>query len=310
MSIAEYKQLFPHHPSGWDTFKDFNSASPSSPSELKPTNNEMRASSQVALHQLSELATPDPKHLPKRKHSEIEDAGTSRCAAARFGKQQKPETFSVDGREITIKYVRDKQTGKQVLNMSKVTIRFLNGDIYTGPADETGKDEAINGNGKLEGEKFDYEGSTSTHFIYEGPFLKGKKDGEGRFIYTNAQNQWITFNGNWKDDHLHGRASTNWLSYYNLEHWGMYQNGLRHGDGKLSYTPENGRSTCICQGEWKEGKFIGLGDNVAQNVQELIAKATAGDVEKSDFLRDIEDLKKAVKTAKITAKRAIKLDVA
>ena len=109
---------------------------------------------------------------------------------------------------------------KYKIDQDKTKIKFLqNNDFFIGILDQE--------------EKFPQKGIylTSNGEYYDGEFVNGKKEGEGKLIYVNGN-----------------------------QYQGSFLGGLPDGKGKLTQTNND-----IYEGDWKNGKIMGQGERVYNN---------------------------------------------
>ena len=109
---------------------------------------------------------------------------------------------------------------KYKIDQDKTKIKFLqNNDFFIGILDQE--------------EKFPQKGIylASNGEYYDGEFVNGKKEGEGKLIYVNGN-----------------------------QYQGSFLGGLPDGKGKLTQTNND-----IYEGDWKNGKIMGQGERVYNN---------------------------------------------
>jgi 1-phosphatidylinositol-4-phosphate 5-kinase len=83
--------------------------------------------------------------------------------------------------------------------------------------------------------------------IYEGSFLEGYQDGEGKMIFADKS----LYEGNWQHGERHGFGI---FSALRFKYEGEWSKGLRHGSGKF-YDFSN-RTTY--NGSWMNDEVKGL----------------------------------------------------
>ena len=82
-------------------------------------------------------------------------------------------------------------------------------------------------NGKSHGKGKIY--NKNGNIIYDGDFVNGLFEGDGKFIYENGE----YYIGQWLNGKKHGKGKYIWENgnYY----IGQFLNGKRHGKGKIYY---------------------------------------------------------------------------
>ncbi|MFN6038086.1 MAG: FISUMP domain-containing protein, partial [Bacteroidota bacterium] len=96
--------------------------------------------------------------------------------------------------------------------------------------------------------------------VYDGEWLKGKKNGKGKITESNEYDSW-NFDGTWQDDKKNGYFEYNgrYVDLNNIDHpvmasfKGFYSNDMRNGEGIEVY----GGETYV--GTWKDDKNYGFG---------------------------------------------------
>ena len=96
--------------------------------------------------------------------------------------------------------------------------------------------------------------------IYKGDMVQGLRHGEGLLTFGKANDyERLSFDGNWKEDTISGNGTMKWRAgdYY----IGEFENGLRQGQGVLTYSEENVNNLGVVryEGEWKDGSISGFG---------------------------------------------------
>ena len=121
---------------------------------------------------------------------------------------------------------------------------YENGEYYIGKI----LNEAPHGTGKLY-----YKNG---NIKYEGEFVDGKKEGNGKYIYENGK----YYSGQWLNDYRHGKG----ILFYkndNIKYDGEFANDKFEGKGKLYY--KNGKIRY--EGEFVNNKFEGKGKYIYES---------------------------------------------
>jgi hypothetical protein len=110
---------------------------------------------------------------------------------------------------------------------------------------------------------------------FVGDLLNGKADGKGIWTVTAGESKGAVYDGEWKDDTMHGRGTLKWPSGGVYE--GEWKNDTMHGrgtntqpdgsvyEGEFKDDRPHGRGTYkyadghVYEGEWKDGKMHGRG---------------------------------------------------
>lgn len=90
------------------------------------------------------------------------------------------------------------------------------------------------------------------HYIYDGFWFKGKREGVGQEVTANGK-----YNGDWVDDKKHGDGVS--VDAQNNMFEGKFRNGKKHGQGKLtSYNLEGGSESqpSTVHGIWEDDELV------------------------------------------------------